>query len=169
MEPVRNMQTLESLFREKYAHRVFKALFRRFGMNVQVLRKKVISSASVFNPVADAGELSSAALSVFGDFSGISPAKPNPVIDEDPSEDVEFQARIVIATFPQNAWDAASTGMLEMQVIFSADDLQPQDLIVIQSEDGTVKRGVVGDRFKYGNTDEVYRTWTYNNLGGTTT
>ncbi len=169
MEFVRSMQKLEELFRNKYADRVFKALFRRFGMNVTVLRKKIISSASVFNPPTEAGDLSSAALNVFGDFSGVSPAKPYVIIDEDPTENVEFQARIVIAKFPNNAWDAASTGMLEQQIVFSSYDLQPQDLIVINSEDGTVKRGIVGDRYKYGNMDHVYGSWTYNNLGGTTT
>lgn len=163
------MQTLEGKFREKYAHRVFRALFRRFGMDVKVFRKNTISSASVFNPVTEAEDLSKAALNVFGDFSGISPAKPNPILDEDPTEDVEFQARIVIATFPLDPFDAASTGFLTQQVIFSADDLQPQDHIYIYSEDGTVKQGLIGDRFKYGNTDEVYKSWTYNNLGGETT
>lgn len=166
MEFIRKMQTLESLFREKYANRVFKALFRRFGMDVQVVRKKIISSASVFNPVVDAGDLSTAALNVFGDFSGVSPAKPSPIIDEDPTEDVKFQARIVIAKFPNNPWDAASTGMLEQQIVFCPVeyDLQPQDLIIISSEDGSIKKGIIGDRYKYGNMDNVYRTWTFNNV-----
>lgn len=169
MEPIRDMKTLEALFRVKYAHRVFRALFKRFGTNVKVFRRKIISSASVFNVGTEADELSDAALSVFGDFSGVSPAKPNPILDENPGDDVTFQARIVIATFPNNAWDAASTGMLEQQIVFTSDDLQPQDEIVIESEDGSTKRGIIGDRFKYGNTDEVYKTWTLNNLGGTTT
>lgn len=168
MEFIRDMPTLETLFRTKYAERVFKALFRRFGMDVLVLRKKVITSASVFNPPADAGTLSEAALNVFGDFSGVSPAKPSPILDEDPTENVEFPARIVIATFPNNPWDAASTGMLEQQIVFSNYDLQPQDLVEIRSKDGTVKRGMIGDRYKYGNMDHVYGSWTWNNLGGTT-
>lgn len=169
MEPIRRMQTLESLFREKYANRVMRALFRRFGMDVQVIRKKIITSASVFNPSTEAGDLSQAALNVFGDFSGVSPAKSNPIIDEDTTENVEFQARIVIAKFPSNPFDAASTGMLEQQIVFTFDDLQPQDLLVFKSEDGTTKRGLIGDRFKYGNMDDVYKTWTFNNLAGTTT
>jgi len=169
MQPIRDMSTLESLFRKKYAHRVFKALFRRFGTDVEVIREQNISSASVFNVEDDSSELSNAALSVFGNYSGVSPAKPNPVIDEDPTQDVKFQARIVIAVFPRNPFDAAATGFLEQQVIFSAEDLQPLDKLVLRSEDDSIKMGIVGDRFKYGNTDEVYKCWTYNNLGGETT
>ena len=169
MEPIRRMQKLEALFREKYAKRVLLALFRRFGMDVMIYRKKTISSASVFNPPGDAGDLSTAALDVFGDYSGVSPGKEDPILDEDPGEDVQFRARIVIAKFPMNPWDAASSGMLEQQVVFTKSDLQPQDLVVITSEDGTIKRGVIGNKFQYGNTDEVYQTWTWNNLGGTTT
>jgi len=167
MQPIRRFQQVEELFRRHVASRVIRALLKHRGIPVEVIRKKIIPSASIFNPTEDASDLSKVALDVFGDYSGVSPAKPNPFtgVTDETTGNITFCAKIVISKIPQNAWDAAASGMLEQQILFTQDDLVPQDLIIIRSEDGTTKRGMVGQILSWGLTDDVYKVFEYNNLG----
>ncbi|MFA5071224.1 MAG: hypothetical protein WC511_02525 [Candidatus Pacearchaeota archaeon] len=166
MEKISRLQQYERLFREKFANKVIKAQLKHRGISVTVFRKKLIPSASENNPTTDAQDLSDAALSVFGDFSGVSPGKHEPIKELiDVEGNISFCARIVITKIPNSPFDAASTGMLEKQILYTMDDLVPQDLIEIKSDDGTIKRGVVGQIMQWGLTDSVYKTFEYNNLG----
>jgi hypothetical protein len=167
MEKIRRLQQYERLFREKFANKVIRAQLKHRGISVTVFRKKIIPSASENNPPTDAQDLSNAALSVFGDFSGVSPGKHEPIKEQIDvtTGNISFCARIVITKIPNTPFDAAASGMLEKQIVFTADDLVPQDLIEIKSDDGTIKRGVIGQSMQWGLTDSVYKTFEYNNLG----
>ncbi len=166
MQPIRRFSQVEDLFRRHVSDRVIRGLLKHRGIPCEVYRKKIIPSASIFNPTEDASDLSKAALDVFGDYSGISPAVPEPIVGTtDVTGNVTFCAKIVITKIPNNPWDAASSGSLEQMIIFTDSPIIPQDLIVIKCEDGTVKRGMVGDALSWGITDSVYKVFTFNNYG----
>lgn len=169
MENIRRLQQYEYLFREKFANKVIKALLKHRGIPVTVFRKKIIPSSIEYNVATDAADLSKAALDVFGDFSGVSPGKHEPIKEQIDvtTGNISFCAKIVITKIPNNPFDAASSGMLEKQILFTFEDLQPQDMIEIKSDDGTIKRGLVGQNMAWGITDSVYKTFEFNNLGGT--
>ena len=164
MQCINSLKQYESTFREKYSNKVIAALLKRFGIDVQVIRKKVPASASQQNPAANAGPLSQAAFDVFGDFSSISAGKAH-FLDKDPTVNVKFQARILIATIPTDPFDAASSGMLEKQIVYTNDDLNTNDLIMIDC-DKTKKRLIVGQPLEVGLTTFVYKKFEVNNFGG---
>ena len=168
MNPIRRFQQVEALFREKVANKVIKGLLFHRGIPVEVFRRKIIPAASQNNPSTDASTLSLAALNVFGDLSGISPGKHEPITETvDPvTGNIRFCAKVVITKIPSDPFDAASSGILEKQILYTQDDLQPNDMIVIRSEDGTIKRMVVGLKLSTGISDTVYFKFEANNLGG---
>jgi hypothetical protein len=168
MRFVRKLNTYESLFRDHVSKKVFRALLRRFGIDCIVLRKVVPESASQDLPVTNASNISQATFNVFGDFSKVSTGKKH-FLDKDPTVNSKFDTRILICTIPTDPFDAAASGMLEKQVLYTVDDIQTNDIIVIKCEDKTKKRMIVGQPLQVGLTTPVYKKFEVNNFGGTGT
>lgn len=165
--PLKSRHHYEQTFRERFATKRIVHLLKRYGINVKVIRTKTPLSASQHNTPTNAQTLADAAREVFGDHSGLSPAVPAPPTrkDTDPSENVSFTGRILLITVPLNPTDAANSGMLEKQVLYTFDDILPGDRIVIESDDGSKKSGIVGQKNTWGITTTVYRQFDFLNLG----
>lgn len=168
MRFIRKFHTYEDLFRKHVSDRVIAALLRRFGIDCSIMRKVVPESASQDLPSANAAPLSQATFNVFGDFSSISSGKKH-FLDQDPTVNLKFNTRVLICTVPTDPFDAAASGMLEKQIVYSKDDIQTNDIIVMKCEDKTTKRMIVGLPLQVGLTTPVYKKFEVNNFGGTGT
>jgi len=165
-----SLNNLEERFREVVSERAIRYQLMARGIDVIVTRIQEVPSASVQNHEEEAKTLSQNAFDVFGDYSGVAPVRKTVPqdLDSDGREDgtqkkVEFMARIVIAKIPLNPIDAANSGALERHVIYTEAILEPNDRISVTCSDGTVQRGIVGQKLSWGITSSVYKQYELNN------
>lgn len=161
---LRSLDTFESILRDKRAIKVLTFLLKRLGKDVNVIREKENAERQEENaePVST---LTDAAIAVYGEYSGISPAKSHPE-DTDPDPvNVIFPARILFSTVLANAYDAAASGDFEEQTIFTFDDVTTNDRIELTSTDGSKKYYLIMEPAVAGKTTDIYKLFKIINVG----
>ena len=116
--PMRSLYDFEVLLRDKVAVKTIRFFLKKWGTNVTIIREKNNSERQEEN-AEPVDSLTDAAIAVYGEFSGISPAKSNAEdTDVDPIN-VSFPARVLFSNILANAFDAAASGDFEEQTIFT--------------------------------------------------
>lgn len=160
----RNFTGFESVLQKKVADKLIVFFLRKFGTDIVVIRSREHTDMAEENPLPT--PLSDAALSVYGSYSGLSPKVEN-AGDTDPSEvTVTFPARIIIGTLPMSPFDAAISGHLEQQIIYTGNDILPNDRFFLNMEEGSKKEFLVGQHLVTGQTIEIIKRFEVNNLAG---
>lgn len=147
------------------------ALLRIYGFEVDVYRERVKASYGVENP-DQTERLAEAALEVYGNYSGLSTAK-KPQCMEPGARDypgtgdlnVEFGARIVIATEDFSPIDAAMSGRLEGEFIYTQCLILPGDKLVWAGNEFK-KIFMVGRKESIGIARTIYKRFRVSVLGG---
>lgn len=133
-------------------------------MDVEVVREKNTVERQEEN-AEPVDSLTDAAISVYGEYSGISPAKTH-VQDTDPDPvNVKFPARVLFTNVLANAYDAAASGDFEEQMIYTFDDITTNDRIELLSTDGSKKYYVVMEPQVVGKTTDIYKLFKVVNVG----
>lgn len=162
--PIRNLDTFELILKEKIAVKTLTFLMRRFGKDTVIIREKVSTERQEEN-AEPVDTLTDAAISVYGEYSGVSPAKAHPD-DTDPDPiNVSFPARVLFSKDLANPYDAAASGDFEEQMIFTFDDITTNDRIELLSTDGTKKYYIVMEPQLVGKTTDIYQLYKVVNVG----
>jgi hypothetical protein len=161
---INSLQDYELKFYNRVSVKIIRYFLKRFGTDVLVRRSKVKDQHSLENP-DDTEYLAEVATKVYGDYSGLSPAAANPD-DTDTSVNVQFEARVLINTFPESPYDAAMSGRLEKQIVYTFDPILTNDRF--EFADATGKRHIliVGIPIEVGVTGPAYYKYEVNSIGG---
>ena len=137
---------------------------KKFGIDVVVVREKNSSERQEEN-AEPVDSLTDAAISVYGEYSGVSPAKAHPE-DTDPDPvNVKFPARVLFTNILTNPNDAAVSGDFEEQSIYTFDDITTNDRFEFLSDDGSKKYYVVMEPQVVGKTTDIYKLYKVVNVG----
>jgi len=160
----RDLSHFESAIQKKVADKIITYFLRKFGTDITVVRSKEHTEMSDENP--EPTTLADAAFDVYGEYSGLSPKTANAGDTDGTGETVTFPARIIIGTLPMSPMDAAISGHLEQQIIYTRYDVLPNDRFFINMEEGSKKEFLVGQHLVSGQHVEIIKRFEVNNLGG---
>lgn len=162
---IKNLYDFEIILKDKVATKTITFFLNKFGINVIVLREKNTAERQEEN-ATPVDNLTNAAIAVYGEYSGVSPAKSHP-LDTDPDPiNVKFSARILFTNILTNPYDAAVSGDFEEQTIYTFDDITTNDRVELTCKDGSKKYYVVMEPDVVGKTVDIYKMWKIVNIGG---
>jgi hypothetical protein len=153
---INSMVDMETFLINKVADPTIDFFLRKFGIDVQIIRKKTDNVDT---------ERSEAAKNVYGVFSGYTGARSDEN-DIDPTVDVEFEAKILLASVNRNAWDDTDVGALEEFNIYTKEILFPGDEFFIPRDDGQKKGFRITEQTAVGTTLTVIKRFVATSLGG---
>jgi len=161
---IKSLTDYELLLKEKVAYKTIVFFLKKFGLNVIIIREKNNAERQEENaePVSS---LTDAAISVYGEFSGVSPAKANAEDTDVDLVNVAFPARVLFTNILSNPYDAAASGDFEEQVIYTFDDITTNDRIELTSTDGSKKYYLVMEPQVMGKTVDIYKSFKVVNIG----
>ena len=161
---VKSLNDFELVLKEKVAAKTIRFFLKKFGLDVIVVRTKNSAERQEEN-AEPVDSLTDAAISVYGEYSGVSPAKTHSE-DTDPDPvNVSFPARILFTNILTNPNDAAASGDFDEQTIYTFDDITTNDRIEIISTDGSKKYYMVMEPEVVGKTTDVYSLYKIVNVG----
>lgn len=162
---IKCLSDYERILQEKVSYKSIKFFLKKFGIDVVVQREKNTVERQEEN-AEPVDSLTDAAIRVYGEYSGVSPAKAHSE-DTDPDPvNVSFPARVLFTSILTNPTDAAVSGDFEEQIIYTFDDITTNDRFEFVSDDGTKKYYVVMEPQVTGKTRAIYRTFKVSNIGG---
>lgn len=164
-EYIRSLRDYEHLFKSKVADKIITDMLRRFGTDVTVKRHITIGPGTEDRNVQDPELLSEAIRKAYGEYSGLSPnPKPNLFEDLDATENIEFEARILIAKILAEVADAAASGIFERLSVWSKVFLTTNDIIIVDSDDGSQEFFIIGQPLQAGVGTAVINRWELDSL-----
>lgn len=153
---INSMVDMETFLINKVADPTIEFFLRRFGIDVQIIRKKTDNVNT---------ERSEATKNVYGVYSGYTGAREDEN-DVDSTEDVEFEARILLPSVNRNAWDDIDVGALEGFNVYTKETLYPGDEFYIPRDDSLKKGFRITEQNAVGTTLTVIKRYVATSFGG---
>jgi len=162
-----NLNKFETFLKKKVAFKTLRFFLKRWGNDVTIFRLKILPRFDDNNVTTgdNVEDIADAALDFYGEYRGVTPAKAHEG-DSDPTENVQFEARVLFTNILETPYDAAMSGAFEKQVIYTFDDILTNDVFYLDSDDGTKKKWIVGTPMVKGMTTDIYKVFEVNNLAG---